>query len=185
MRIPSSISHVSIAHATDSDIPFIMSVEHLPGYAELIGCYDSDEHRRRISAPNTTYLLCRAAGEPVGFAVIRFDDDGMGNAQLHRIALAPTGLGLGTLFLKRICSLIFALPDVERLWLDLLPSNALAKRVYSKVGFIEEGTLRSALRLRNGRREDLVLMSLLRAQWRPDLGSEAIVSGGPAIQARR
>lgn len=176
MDASSSSPHVSIIHATDADIPFIMSVERLPGYATLVGSYDSDEHQRRIAAPNTTYLLCRLGAEPVGFAVIRLDDDGMGNAQLHRIAMAPTGLGHGTQFLLLICSLIFALPDVGRLWLDLLPSNAHAKRVYRKIGFIEEGKMRSALRLSDGRREDLVLMSLLREQWQADIVSHVPLS---------
>lgn len=153
---------LSIRHAGKADIPFIMSVERIPGYSDLVGSYDEAEHNRRLDAPNTTYLLCCLEAEPVGFAVVRLDDDGMGNAQLHRIAMAPAGLGHGSTFLRKICSLVFALPGVGRLWLDLLPSNTHAQGVYRKVGFVEEGTMRRALRLGNGSREDLLLMSLLR-----------------------
>jgi RimJ/RimL family protein N-acetyltransferase len=156
---------VSITDATEADIAFIMSVERLPGYAPLVGTYDADDHRRRLAAANTRYLLCRLGGAPVGFAVVRLDDDGMGNAQLHRIAVAPAGLGHGSAFLRQICSLAFALAGVGRVWLDLLPSNARAKHVYSKLGFVEEGIMRQALRLADGRREDLVLMAMLREHW--------------------
>jgi RimJ/RimL family protein N-acetyltransferase len=158
--------HLSIRPATEADIPFIMSVERLPGYPALVGSYDASEHRRRFASVNSTYLLCLLGEDPVGFAVVRLDDDGMGNAQLHRIAMAQSGLGRGASFLREIGNMVFAIPDVGRLWLDLLPSNTVAKRTYRKVGFIEEGTMRSSLRLSDGRREDLLLMSLVREQWR-------------------
>ncbi|MDH7803240.1 MULTISPECIES: GNAT family N-acetyltransferase [unclassified Rhizobium] len=165
MNTPPSTRSLSIIPATEADIPFIMSVERIPGYAALVGSYDADEHRRRIETANTNYLLCHLGTEPVGFAVVRLDDDGMGNAQLHRIAMAPTGLGHGSAFLRQICRMIFTFHDVGRFWLDLLPSNVHAKDVYRRIGFIQEGTMRRALRLKNGNREDLVLMSLLREEW--------------------
>ncbi|MCJ9719224.1 GNAT family N-acetyltransferase [Agrobacterium sp. SHOUNA12C] len=167
---------LSIAHATEADIPFIMSVERLPGYAALVGSYDAAEHHRRLAAPNTNYLLCRLGAEPVGFAVVRLDDDDMGNAQLHRIAMAATGLGHGTAFLHQICRLVFSIYDVARFWLDLLPSNAHAKAVYSKIGFLQEGTMRGALRVSDGSRHDLLLMSLLRDQWQANIGSQNLRS---------
>ncbi|NYT33547.1 GNAT family N-acetyltransferase [Rhizobium sp. WYCCWR 11128] len=61
--------------------------------------------------------------------------------------------------------MVFALHHVGRFWLDLLPSNVHAKDVYRRIGFIQEGTMRQALRLKDGSREDLVLMSLLREEW--------------------
>ena len=102
----------------------------------------------------------------------RLDDDDMGNAQLHRIAMAPTGLGHGTAFLHQICRLVFLIYDVARFWLDLLPSNAHAKAVYSKIGFLQEGTMRGALRVSDGSRHDLLLMSLLRDQWQANIDSQ-------------
>lgn len=75
------------------------------------------------------------------------------------------GLGHGSAFLRQICRMVFDLHDVGRFWLDLLPSNVHVKDVYRRIGFIQEGTMRRALRLKNGNREDLVLMSLLREEW--------------------
>ncbi len=98
-----SAQPLSIIPATEADIPFIMSVERTLGYAALIGSFNADEHRRRFETTNTNYLLCHLGAEPVGFAVVRLDDDGMGNAQLHRIAMAQTGLGHGSAFLRQIC----------------------------------------------------------------------------------
>lgn len=74
-------SSLTVEQASAADIPLIMSIERSPGYPTLVGSYGADEHRRRMEAPICNYLLCRSAGELVGFAVIRRDDDGMGTAQ--------------------------------------------------------------------------------------------------------
>lgn len=155
---------LTVERASAADIPLIMSIERSPGYPALVGSYDADEHRRRMEAPTCNYLLCRSAGELVGFAVIRRDDDGMGTAQLHRIAVSPPGKGYGSSFLQEICRWIFAEDDIQRLWLDLLSSNERAARLYRSMGFVREGVMRSALRVPRGR-QDLVLMSLLREDW--------------------
>lgn len=154
----------TVEPAAAADIAFIMSIERSPGYPALVGCYEATEHLRRMVAPTCTYLLGRNAGEVVGFAVIRRDDDGMGTAQLHRIAVSPPGNGYGLAFLREICRWVFAEHDIDRLWLDLLPSNVRAARLYEALGFVKEGVMRASLRLGEGR-QDLILMSLLRQDW--------------------
>ncbi|HEX8049320.1 GNAT family N-acetyltransferase [Rhizobium sp.] len=116
---------LTVEPASAADIPFIMSIERSPGYQALVGSYDATEHRRRMEVPTCTYLLCRNAGELVGFAVIRRDDDGMGAAQLHRIAVAPPGNGYGSAFLRKICRWGFSEHGLDRSWLDVLPLLAV------------------------------------------------------------
>ncbi|MET3588371.1 RimJ/RimL family protein N-acetyltransferase [Pseudorhizobium tarimense] len=146
------------------DIPSIMAIERMPGYSELVGCYEAGEHLRRMAAPTCTYLLGRDAGEVVGFAVVRRDDDGMGTAQLHRIAVSSPGNGYGLAFMQEICRWVFEEHDIDRLWLDVLASNQRAVCLYAALGFVKEGVMRESLRLGEGR-HDLVLMSLLRRDW--------------------
>ena len=155
---------LTVELASAADIPLIMAIERSPGYPALVGSYDADDHRRRMEAPTCDYLLCRSVGQLVGFAVIRRDEDGMGTAQLHRIAVSPPGQGYGSSFLEEICLWMFAKDDIQRLWLDVLPSNERAARVYRSMGFVREGVMRSALSVPGGR-QDLVLMSLLREDW--------------------
>lgn len=164
MRKHAVAPSLTVEQASAADIPLIMSIERSPGYPALVGSYDADEHRRRMEAPTCHYLLCRSGGELVGFTVIRRDDDGMGTAQLHRIAVSPPGKGYGSSFLQEICQWIFAEDDIQRLWLDVLPSNERAARLYLSMGFVREGVMRSALSVPGGR-QDLVLMSLLREDW--------------------
>jgi RimJ/RimL family protein N-acetyltransferase len=159
-----TVQSLTVEPANAADIPFIMSIERSPGYPALVGSYDATEHRRRMEAPTCTYFLCRNAGELVGFAVIRRDDDGMGTVQLHRIAVSPPGNGYGSAFLRKICGWVFSEHGFDRLWLDVLPSNVHAARLYGKLGFVREGVMRAALRVPGGR-QDLILMSLLREDW--------------------
>lgn len=154
---------MAIRRADEADIAFVMSVERLPGYADLVGEWSHDQHAAKMIDSDYAYFLALSDGEPVGFAIFKGVGDAMGNICLHRIAVAKVGGGIGTAFIAKLCAWAFGNPSMDRLWLDVLPDNQVARRVYSKLGFVEEGVMRSALRYPDGRRADLMLMSLLRS----------------------
>ncbi|NSZ20204.1 GNAT family N-acetyltransferase [Agrobacterium vitis] len=155
---------LTIRPATPDDIDFVMRVERLPGYPERVGTYSVQEHESRMADENYEYLISMCGEKPVGFAVLR-PDDGMGNVVIRRLAVEQSGSGMGSAFMQRICAAVFSDPTIGRLILDVLPSNTIARRVYTKLGFVEEGLMRSALRYPDGRRADLLLMALLRDDW--------------------
>ena len=155
----------TIRRAGEDDIAFIMSVEQLPGYAERVGTWSKAEHAEKLEKADYAYFLCLAGKQPVGFVIFKDVGDAMGNLCLHRIAVGDAGRGVGTSFMRNLCDWAFSDAAVYRLWLDVLPGNPSARRVYGKVGFQEEGLMRSALRYPDGRRTDLLLMSLLRPDW--------------------
>ncbi|WP_429932690.1 GNAT family N-acetyltransferase [Agrobacterium vitis] len=155
---------LTIRPATPDDIDFVMRVERLPGYPERVGTYSVQEHESRMADPNCRYLIGMCEAKPVGFAVLR-PDDGMGNVVIRRLAVERSRSGTGSAFVQRLCADVFSDPTIGRLVLDVLPSNAIARRVYTKLGFVEEGLMRSALRYPDGRRADLLLMALLRDDW--------------------
>ncbi|MCF1449121.1 MULTISPECIES: GNAT family N-acetyltransferase [Rhizobium/Agrobacterium group] len=155
---------LAIRPATPNDIDFVMRVERLPGYPERVGTYSVQEHESRMADENYEYLIGICGEKPVGFAVLR-PDDGMGNVVIRRLAVEQSGRGMGSVFVQRICAAVFSDPTIGRLILDVLPSNTIARRVYTKLGFVEEGLMRSALRYPDGRRADLLLMALLRDDW--------------------
>lgn len=160
-----SLVRTTIRDADADDIAYIMSVERLPNYAERVGTCTLDEHVAKMADPAYRYIIGLHDKAPAGFVVFKGIADDMGNLCLHRIAVGNAGRGVGTSFIANLCGWAFAQPSVFRLWLDVLPSNASARHVYGKVGFVEEGTMRSALRYPDGRRADLLLMSLLRPDW--------------------
>jgi RimJ/RimL family protein N-acetyltransferase len=94
---------------------------------------------------------------------------------LHRTAIlgisvgrrADWGKGYGTDASKITIRYGFQELNLHRVWLDVFGYNDRAKALYERLGFTEEGRLRQHLE-RDGRRHDVVLMGLLRAEWRDD-----------------
>jgi RimJ/RimL family protein N-acetyltransferase len=160
-----SLVRTTIRDANVDDIDYMMSVERLPNYAERVGAWTHDEHVAKMGDPSYHCIIGLHENMPAGFVVFKDIGNEMGNLCLHRIAVGPAGLGVGTSFIANLCDWAFAETSVFRLWLDVLPSNPAARHVYGKVGFVEEGLMRSALRYPDGRRADLLLMSLLRPDW--------------------
>jgi RimJ/RimL family protein N-acetyltransferase len=66
--------------------------------------------------------------------------------------------------LRALVGFGFGMLRLERIWLDVYDFNPGAKRVYERVGFVEEGTLRNAI-YREGRYVGVVRMAILREEW--------------------
>jgi RimJ/RimL family protein N-acetyltransferase len=76
------------------------------------------------------------------------------------------GRGLGTEAVGLLLRHAFEDLDLRRVALHVLASNAPAIATYEKTGFTREGVLREAA-YTHGRAEDVVVMSVLRGEWRP------------------
>jgi RimJ/RimL family protein N-acetyltransferase len=87
-----------------------------------------------------------------------------GVARLQRVGVDPhlRGQGLSVPFLRRVIDLTFAEPSFERLELNVYSFNAPAIKAYRALGFVEEGTRRSSVRV-GSERWDTVIFGLLRA----------------------
>lgn len=75
------------------------------------------------------------------------------------------GRGHGTDMLRALLAFGFGQLRLERIWLDVYAMNPGARRVYERVGFTLEGTLRHAI-FREGRYVDVHRMSILADEWR-------------------
>jgi RimJ/RimL family protein N-acetyltransferase len=74
------------------------------------------------------------------------------------------GRGLGTEAVGLLLRHAFVDRDLHRVALHVLASNAPAIAAYEKNGFVTEGVLRESAYV-DGRREDVVVMAVLRADW--------------------
>jgi diamine N-acetyltransferase len=82
------------------------------------------------------------------------------------------GRGLGTDALRALLGFAFGHLRLERVWLDVYDVNEGARRVYERVGFVHEGTLRRAT-YREGRFLDIHRMAILVDEWRATLPAGA------------
>jgi RimJ/RimL family protein N-acetyltransferase len=125
--------------------------------------------------------MLETQGKTAWFFVIgRLEDDRpVGAIDLHAVDLTAGGAGLGVMIgdpddtgrgygADAIASLVdfgFGQLRLERIWLDVYDFNERARRVYERLGFVHEGTLRHAF-FRDGRYADVHRMAVLRDEWR-------------------
>jgi len=109
---------------------------------------------------------------------IRFRGALAGVAQLHmldwvqRTALLGVYVGspdargarLGEAAVRLLLDYAFGGLDLHRVGLEVVASNAAAKRLYARLGFVREGVMRQAYQ-RGGVREDIEYHGMLRSEW--------------------
>lgn len=101
----------------------------------------------------------------------------IGTCQLHSISsvhrsaelqirlgdVAERGHGYGTEAVRLLLDFAFKDLNLHRVYLHVFATNRPAIRVYEKVGFVREGTLRQAAHI-DGRYEDVLVMGILRPE---------------------
>ena len=89
-----------------------------------------------------------------------------GVATIARVAIAPDarGRGLAAPMLTLVVDEAFALPDFERVELNVYSFNEPAIRAYASLGFLTEGVRRRSTRV-GEERWDTVIMAVLRPEW--------------------
>ncbi len=71
--------------------------------------------------------------------------------------------GLGTEVVRIIVEYCFKFLDIHKIFLEVIPDNQAAVKIYEKNAFVVEGTLRDHLWL-NNRHYDLLIMSIIKKQ---------------------
>jgi RimJ/RimL family protein N-acetyltransferase len=156
---------MKIQIAALSDIPAIMPIERVDGYAGLVGRWDAEQHAAEMENPSSRYLLALDGTDVVGFTILR----GIGSAnqcvQIKRIAVRNAGRGIGSNLLRSVLQICFDDFAAHRVELYVYEENERACRVYLKAGFVEEGVIRDIHRNADGTFRSMRLMSLLRPEW--------------------
>jgi RimJ/RimL family protein N-acetyltransferase len=73
--------------------------------------------------------------------------------------------GYGTDTMRTLCRFGFEMMNLHRIELHVYEGNHRARRVYDKVGFVEEGRLREA-HFSHGHYQDVIVMGLLEGELR-------------------
>lgn len=107
------------------------------------------------------------SGKLVGTAGLHDIDRNMETARLGIIIWNREfhGHGYGSDSVRALCGYAFATLAINRVFVNVLETNARAQAYYARFGFIEEGVLREAY-VRDGEPFDVVHMSLLKREWK-------------------
>jgi RimJ/RimL family protein N-acetyltransferase len=124
----------------------------------------------------------RATGELVGEVVLH-DWDPAGRSCVFRTLIGPRGRGkgIGTEATRLIVGHGFEQLGLHRIALELYSHNHRARRVYEKVGFVEEG-IRREVELREGVWVDETLMAILDHEWAAHRGHPALDEVSPTAR---
>ena len=156
---------MQVQAATKSDIPAIMRVERIEGYARLIGEWEAERHAAEIENPSCRYLVARDGTGIAGFAILQNIGSTNQSVRLRRIAVENIGRGVGSLLLRSVLQTCFEDLAANRVELFVFVDNQRAHRTYLKTGFVEEGVLRDVHREADGTFRSSRLMSMLRREW--------------------
>lgn len=123
---------------------------------------------RRMAAPGTRWGL-QAHDDPtlLGSVGLFGWNRGWRKCSLgYELAAWAGGQGLMGEALQAVIDHGFATLDLHRIEAQVHPDNARSLRLLDRLGFVVEGRLREVARW-GGRQHDLLMLSLLRAQWPP------------------
>ena len=158
---------LTLRPAALADIGAVMAIERSPGFELYVARSEEEEHLAMLSSPSHAYRLgVGESGAIEAFAILRGVGDPHANLYLKRVAVACPDRGVGTAFLSLVLDEAFGPMGAERFHLDCFADNARAQRAYAKLGLSRDGVLRQAYRLAGGTRADLVMMAILKSEWK-------------------
>jgi len=151
--------------ANSSDIPQIIELERLPQSRQFIGQWSEERHRATLASPDARYYLADGADDRLdAYIILRGFAESNHAVELKRVAVRTPGNGVGKAILEELLRIVFVEHSAHRLFLDVFESNARARHVYERLGFVYEGRLRDAAFV-DGEYHSLLLMSLLEPEY--------------------
>ncbi|GIH75996.1 GNAT family N-acetyltransferase [Planobispora longispora] len=147
-----------------------------PEIARLTGSHGVIDHTatkiwygsRHEHADRLDLAICAAEDDSYVGEIVLNDLDAANLSCNLRIALIGPrvfGRGYGTEAIRLVLDHAFATTDLHRIELEVYSFNERAAHVYRKIGFVEEGVRRDALRW-DGEWHDAIMMSILAPDWR-------------------
>lgn len=168
MHVSSADTPPGLRPTTEFDLDWVVRVEHDPANADFITTWPRARHSALLREPHSRhFVVVDAAGERLGYVILRGIGEPDGCVELLRIVIAEPGRGVGRAVLRLVKQMVFEELDAHRLWLDVVTTNERARALYRSEGFVEEGVLREAARRPSGF-VSLVLMSMLEQEYQAD-----------------
>ncbi len=159
-----STQGVSLHEAAETDLGWILGLEEAAEKGGFVSGDNAMRHRVQMNDPTCLYLIAKRGDEPVGYIILRGLSGADSTVELKRIVIGKTDAGHGQSVMALLLLKVFQDYAAHRLWLDVIDDNVRAQHVYRKLGFVEEGRLRSAVK-RRGEWRDLIIFGLLKEEF--------------------
>lgn len=149
-----------VRSSTLEDLNFILQAELQASKDKFVTLWSKEKHLETLKGQAYDYFIIEDE-QPVGYMILGMIED---NFELMRIVITKPGCGYGKKAINWVKDYAFNSCNAHRLWLDVRSHNTYAKRLYSHLGFVLEGTLRESIRYKEGH-VSLEIMSILRGEY--------------------
>jgi aminoglycoside 6'-N-acetyltransferase len=156
--------HVVLRPVVPDDVERLIAIQAQPGIARWWGAPDEANVRRKAEATGDPEVFAVEANDEL-VGLIQYNEENEPDFRHAGIdiflAEQVHGLGLGTDAIRTLARYLIDERGHHRLTIDPAADNAIAIRVYEKVGFRPVGLLREYWRSPDGTWRDGLLMDLL------------------------
>ena len=165
---------VRLRPTMQSDLDYVQSLEQDPGNLPYITPWEKMQHEAAIRFPDFRHFIIEAGPglERAGFLILIGCRNQHACIELKRMVVQNKGSGYGHAAVRVIKKIAFDDLGAHRFWLDVKMRNTRAQSLYMKEGFLQEGVLREAVRVKDGY-DSLVVMSMLAAEYAQRRGQAA------------
>lgn len=157
---------IRLRPTTSEDLSFVLNAEQHQDNRAFILHWAREHHEAALHSPDLRHVILERESDstPVGYAILEGVASSHQDVQLRRIVVTEKSQGYGQVAIELIKTYVFEELKVHRLWLDVKETNNRAQYVYSKHGFVTEGTMRECIKV-GDRFESFVVMSILEQEY--------------------
>jgi RimJ/RimL family protein N-acetyltransferase len=161
-----SPARVRLRPTMQSDLDFVLSLEHDPENLPYITPWEKIQHEAAIRFPDFRHFIIETGPglESGGFLILIGCRNPHQSIELKRMVVQQKHRGYGRAALRVVKKIAFDDLGAHRFWLDIKKRNLRAQGLYQTEGFVQEGELRQAVKVHDGF-DSLVVMSMLQEEF--------------------
>ena len=160
------IARVRLRPTMQSDLDYVLSLEQDPDNLPYITPWERMQHEAAIRFPDFRHFIIEAGSglDRAGFLILIGCRNQHQCIELKRMVVQHKGRGFGHAAVRQVKKIAFDDLGAHRFWLDIKKRNLRAQDIYAKEGFVREGELREAVKVKDGF-DSLIVMSMLAAEY--------------------
>ena len=151
--------------SVEHDLPAVLEIQSDPDVARWVTVWTPARHRQAMREPDDAHMVFCERERTLGFLLLAGLTAPDRNIELRRIALAHRGQGIGAPALELALGYAFEILGARRVWLDVVPSNQRALRLYARSGLTDDGIAQTGRLLPDGTPGPMRLMSISSEAW--------------------
>jgi RimJ/RimL family protein N-acetyltransferase len=152
-----------IRPATAEDVAAILALHRLPHVAPMMSTPTERQVLSGLEDPDARDFIIVQGSAIAGFVRCCALEDWL--VEIRRLIAGVPRTGVGRFAMREALHWAFKRQKAHRVFLEVLASNAGARRLYESLGFVLEGVSRESFRHADGTYEDLCAYGLLACEY--------------------